>query len=82
MDYFQKYLKYKNKYLEYKNQVAGTTSSIGINTGKRIKFIERMKKSWRVEPIDEIDINNQGRGLHVETDMNGLENKEFTLGNC
>jgi len=44
-----------------------------------IKFLNRMKKSYRVELSTDIKFNNS-RGGHVETDMDNLMGKTFFLG--
>jgi len=49
-------------------------------SGKNITFIKRMGKSWSVaDPSLSIKYKNN-RGLHVETDLEGLAGKVFTLG--
>jgi hypothetical protein len=49
-------------------------------TGSKITFIKRMGQSWSVkDPFSSIRFNNR-RGMHVETDLEGLANKSFVLG--
>jgi hypothetical protein len=45
----------------------------------RIRFISRMKRSYKVEIVGDVRYNNN-RAPHVETDEEGLDNKEFELG--
>lgn len=73
MDYFNKY---KKKYLFLKNQLGGES---GKYTGSTITFINRMKKSWKIEIASNMNYSNP-RSPHVETDIDGLEGKTFELG--
>jgi hypothetical protein len=49
-----------------------------MNTGKKIIFENRMRKSYKVKCVD-FEVKNE-RGTHVETRVQGLEGREFKLG--